>query len=488
MARTTRISLGLFLPVLLASACTVGPDYKKPEVPVPPAFRAEIAAPEAASFADLPWWNVFDDSALHGLITEALANNNDLQVAVARIEQARALVTVAQSEGRPQVGYQGSVGGERAVNDTQRGAIAAPVVGSMAAVIDATWEFDIWGRIQHATDAARANLLAQEDVRHAVILTLVSDLATSYFQLIELDKELSIATESARVYKNTLDLFNSRFVAGKDSNLPVQRAQSAYDSSSADIQNVKRQIAQLEDAISVLVGAYPKPIDRGRTLTDQVMPETPVGSTTALLQRRPDISQAEQNMIAANAEIGVAVADFFPKIGLSLFFGGQGVTLAQNTAAFGIWSAALGAAGPIFSGGRLEATYHQSQAYWDETVAQYKQKVLHAFMDTSDALAARQTLALRKVALQSQVAALQRSSELALLRYDSGRASYFEVLEAQQQLFPAQNALAQTERDQLVAVVDLYKALGGGWDAADDAQAPKPVASAIPAADKLAGK
>jgi multidrug efflux system outer membrane protein len=331
---------------------------------------------------------------------------------------------------------------------------------------------DVWGRIRRSTEAARANLLAQEDVRRAVILTLVGDLAAAYFRLTELDRELAIAADSARAYKSTLDLFTLRFNTGRDSRLPVERAQAAYDSSGADIQDIKREITQQENAISILIGAFPQAIERGLTLDEQTMPQTPLGSTTALLQRRPDILQSEQNMMSANAEIGVAVADYFPKIGLSTFIGGEGLAVTNTVQTFGIWNLALSAAGPIYSGGRLESVYRERQAFWDETVAQYKQKVLIAFQETSDALVAQKTLADRRTALISQVRALQNSVDLALQRYENGRASYFEVLEAQQQLFPAQDALARNERDELIAVVNLYKALGGGWNAGDQPMPP----------------
>jgi len=458
----TKRCIALSLPALLMTGCVVGPDYKKPDVPVPSDFRAQITPVDAGSFADLPWWSVFNDTALQNLIKEALKNNHDLEVAVARIEEARTQVEQVESEGRPQIGYGASAMGEKTIIP-QRNSFGTATYGSFAGLLNAAWEFDIWGRIRHATEAAQANVLAQEDVRRGVILTLVSDVAADYFQLLELDRELAIAEESVRTYKKTLDLFNLRFSSGKDSKLPVERAQAAYDASNADVQDLKRRIAQQENAISTLVGAYPRNIERGRVLVDQTTPVTPLGSTTALLQRRPDILQAEQGMIAANAEIGEAVANFYPKIGLSTFLGGQGIDLAGLWGSFGVWNVAAALAGPIYSGGRLEAEYRERQAFWDETVAQYKQTVLVAFRETSDALVAQQNLAPQRVSLQSQVASLQHSSELALQRYESGRASYFEVLEAQQQLFPAEDTLAQTQRDQLISVVNLYKALGGGW-------------------------
>jgi multidrug efflux system outer membrane protein len=454
--------LAILLSPVLMTGCTVGPEYRKPEAAPPSSFRAQVSDSGARSFADTPWQNIFTDQALQTLISESLANNYDLQIAVARIEQARALVDVARSRGLPQLGYQATAEGARgAAPENER--VSPVTFGNFTGLLAAAWELDLWGKVRHTTDAAEANYLTQEHVRRAVHLTLVSDVAANYFRLVELDQELAIAQESAKVYKGTLDLFTVRYEAGKDSRLPVTRAQSAYESSTAAIHDITRQIGQLENAISILIGAYPKAIPRGSRLEGQSVPETPLGSTATLLQRRPDILAAEQKMIAANAEIGVAVANFFPSVGLSSFVGGQGVSVGSGSASFGVWSAALNLGGPIFSGGKLEGLYHQSQAYWDETVAQYKRTVQTAFQETSDALVAQQTLSQRETALRAQVQALQHSSDLAVDRYRSGRASYFEILEAQQQLFPAQNALAQTKRDQLIAVVNLYKALGGGW-------------------------
>ena len=481
--RVAKKFLSVVLSPLLATACMVGPDYKKPEVASPDSFRAQPLETQTQSFADTPWQNIFSDRALQTLVTESLTNNTDLQVAVARIQQARAMVEVARSEALPQIGYQGTAEGGRGAspeNETVR-----PVTfGNFSGVLTAAWELDIWGRIRRTNDAAQANLFAQQDMRRGVMLTLVSDIAANYFRLITLDQELAIARESAQVYKSTLELFTLRFEAGRDSRLPVERAQSAYDSSTAAIHDLTRQIGQLENAISTLVGAYPKDIPRGTPLNAQAMPQTPLGSTTALLQRRPDILAAEQKMIAANAEIGVAAANFFPKIGLSTFIGGQGISIASGTTGFGVWGAALDLAGPIFSGGKLEGIYHQRQAFWDETVAQYRQTILVAFHETSDALVARQTLGSRETAIQSQVKALQNSADLAMDRYRSGRASYFEILEAQQQLFPAKQALAQTRRDQLLAVVNLYKALGGGWTP-DEQQPTQQTAALVPVSETI---
>ena len=447
---------------LLLASCTVGPDYHKPAVTVPDQFRAQAGPADAASIADQPWWSVFNDPPLQQLIGEGLANNQDLQIAVTRIEQARAQLAATQSEGKPQLGYNTFIGGQQSFVP-EPNAVGTATYGAGGGMLSAAWEFDVWGRIRRSTESAQANLLTQEDIRRGVLLTLVTDLAGGYFRLLELDRELAIAEDSSRVYKQTLDLFTDRFNAGRDSRLPVERTQASYDASRARADDLTRQITQQENALSTLVGGYPKAIARGRVLTDQAMPQTPVGSTTVLLQRRPDILAAEQHMIQANADIGVAVANYFPRIGLSALVGGVGAVIDNKWSGFGVWNAALAVSGPIYTGGRLEAIERNRRAYWDETIASYKKTVITAFQETSNALTAQQTLAQRKVSLQSQVKALQRAVDLARSRYDSGRASYFEVLEADQELFPAQDQLAQTQRDELLAVVDLYKALGGGW-------------------------
>jgi len=450
------------------AGCAVGPEYRRPDVTPPKEFRSSVAPAEAGSLADLPWWQVFNDKALQGLITQALAGNYDLKVAVARIEQARAQVDVVHADFWPQVGYQASAAREKSFIPLPQ--LQGNVTyNSFQAAINATWELDVWGRIRRSTEAATAGLYAQEDVRRGVMLTLVSDVAANYFLLIELDRQLAIAQESATVYKRTLDLFTQRFEAGRDSKLGVVRAQAAYDSSNAAIAALNRAITQQENAICVLLGGYPRPIERGTQLERQAMPATPVGLTSDLLQRRPDIMQAEQGMIGANAEIGVAVANYFPRIGLSALYGGQGVKVEDLFKSdFSIWSIAAGLTGPIFQGGRLRANVKAQEAFWDESISQYKKTVTVAFRETSDALIAQQTLVAQRNALEGQVQANREAVDLAVQRYTGGRASYFEVLDAEQSLFPSEDALAQTQRDQLVAVVSLYKALGGGWNLKDE--------------------
>jgi multidrug efflux system outer membrane protein len=454
------------LPVFLSSACVVGPKYHRPNIALSQHFRFQIGSTEASSIADVPWWGVFNDKALQDLISEGLANNLDLQVAVARIEQARQEVTIVQSQSAPQIGYQAFAQGQTAATALNN-SVGTTTFGAYGGLLNLSWELDIWGRIKHQTEAARANLFAQEYIRRGVMLTLVSDIAADYFQLLELDRELAIGEESAAVFKRTFDLFTLRYQAGLSSRLGVERAKANYDASIANVVDVRRRIGQLEDAISVLVGSNPKEILRGHPLTEQVMPQTPVGTTAAVLERRPDIRQAEQVMIGANEEIGVAVADYFPKVDLAALAGAEFFSLNGSTRGFGVWSLGLNAAGPIFTGGRLKANYNARRAFWDQTIAQYKNTVLTAFRETSDALIAQQTLVKQRASLESQVVSLRQAVTLAWERYYAGRSSYFEVLEAQQQLFPAEDALAQAQRDQLLAVVNLYKALGGGWNLSD---------------------
>jgi multidrug efflux system outer membrane protein len=434
---------------------------------VPDSFRSQIGPSGVESIADKVWPNVFVDKALADLITVALHNNYDLQIAVARIKQAREIVTEVQSEGLPQIGYQAFAGGEKTIVAGQNN-VTSTTYGTFGGLLSAAWEGDIWGRIRRSTESAQANLLGQEDVRRGVMLTLVSDLAAGYYQLIELDRELEIANESVATYKKTLDLFTDRYKAGKDSELPVTRTEGLYNASIANVSILKRKIEQQENALSVLAGLSPAPIARGRPLVAQQLPPTPLGATTELLRRRPDILQAEQGMISANAEVGVAVANFYPTLGLSALVGGQGVGIAGALHGFSLWSAGMNLVGPIFTGGRLEAQYRERQAFWDETVAEYRKTILTAFQETSDALVAQKTLVDQRENLELQVKALRHSVDLALLRYDNGRSTYFEVLEAEQQLYPAEYDLSQTQRDQFIAVVNLYKALGGGWTAGHD--------------------
>lgn len=466
--RPLRIAVAALLCAGTAG-CVMGPNYQRPEVAQPGEVRFQMTSAEATSFADLAWWDVFKDPALQHLIGRALANNQDLVVATARIEQARQVVGVVHSEALPQVGYGAHTAVVKKPADDSDRVGNSPYVPS-SGLLEASWELDVWGRIKRATEAARASMYQQEEIRRGITLTLVSDVANGYFRLIQLDRELAIAQESQGAFAKTHELFSLRFNAGRDSRLPVERAKASLDSSVAQIADLKREIAQQENALSLLAGGYPGPIERGMVLTAQTLPPTgPIGQTTDLLRRRPDIRGAEQAMIRANAQVGEAVANFYPRIGLSSLFGLLGLAGAgplNGVSTF--WRGGANLTGPIFTGGRLKSVYHERQAFWDETVAQYRQTILVAFRETSDALVAQQSLAERRAALETRIAALRQSMQLSLDRYHAGRASYFEVIESQQQLYPVEAELAQVQQAQLVAVVNLYKALGGGWKLGDD--------------------
>ena len=439
----------------------VGPDYRRPAVDTPEDFRGRLGLAEAAAFADLPWWEVFADPALQQLIRQSLVGNYDLQGAVANVEQARAQVGVAASSLYPQVGYEGAAEREKAFLIPNR---PNPTFNVFLGAFNLAWEIDVWGRIRRSTEAARAQFLASEEARRGVVVTLVSDMATNYFRLLELDRELAIAHESADTYRRTLDVFTQRYRGGTDTKISVARAQANLQASIAKIASLQRQIVAQEDAISVLLGSNPAPVERGTPLIAQTTPETPSGLTTALLERRPDIRGAEQSMITANAEVGVAVANFFPVIGLSALYGGESAKTQDLFKSTGnIWNIAADVSGPIFQGGRLIESYYAQKAFWDATIARYRGTIVKAFGEVADALAAQARLVEQRTAQETQVAALREAVELALLRYKIGLANYIEVLDAEQLLYPAEDALAQTQRDELLAVVNLYKALGGGW-------------------------
>jgi outer membrane protein, multidrug efflux system len=440
----------------------VGPHYRRPPVDTPDDFRGRIAPADAASFADLPWWQVFGDPTLHDLVGRTLAGNYDLQAAIATIEQARAQVGVAAADLYPQLGYQGSAERQKIFFTPT---FPSSTFNLFQGALNVAWEIDVWGRIRRATEAARAQFLASEEARRGIVVTLVSEVATDYFQLLELDRELAIAHESAQAYQHSLDVFTRRYLGGTDTKISTSRAEANLRSSEASIAALEREITQQEDAIAVLLGANPGPVMRGVPLVDQTMPLTPEGLTTDLLRRRPDIRQAEQNMMAANAEIGVAVANFFPTIGLSAMYGNAGSKIEnvfKNGAS--IWNIAANVSGPLFQGGRLYESYRAQQAFWDQTIAQYRATIVEAFREVADSLAAEAHLVAQRKAQEGQVVALREAVRLSLASYDAGVSNYLDVLDAQQQLYPAETALAQTQRDQLLAVVNLYKALGGGWN------------------------
>jgi multidrug efflux system outer membrane protein len=431
-------------------------------VPVPERFYGDQRAAEARSLADVPWWDVFDDPILKGLIEEAVRNGFDARLSAARVQEARARYGIVRSQFYPSVDYEGAWQRQRAdqiINPSGKAQTRWTVD------VGFSWELDLWGRIRRLSEAARAQYLATEEGRRGVLLSLVSDVAVAYMELRELDSELAIAKTTTAAFQDTYDLFNRRLEGGAASALETARAEASLAQVAAQIPEIERAIVARENQINFLLGRNPQPIAREGPLM-ALPPDVPPGLPSALLERRPDIRQAEQLLIAANANVGVARADFFPRLSLTGFFGNVSPELGDLFASHSkTWSIGSGLVGPIFQGGRIKRSYEAAQAQWQQARIQYEATTTNAFGEVSGALVDRTKLVETERQLARAVAAYQEAVRLANVRYNSGLSAYFEVLEAQQQLFPAEISLAQTRRDQLVAVVTLYRALGGGWQA-----------------------
>jgi multidrug efflux system outer membrane protein len=468
-----RRAVAAVLALSLGAGCAVGPDYIRPAVDAPPDYRNQVSPPEASSIADLPWWEVFQDEVLQQLIVEALGANYDLKVAVSRVEQAKALLGVAQSPFYPQLSYQGSAGRTRQPQLLSQPAANYDLFYGAFAL---AWEIDVWGRIRRSSEAAQQQLFATEEFRRGVLLSLVTGVAAAYLQLLELDRELEISRETVKSFEETLQLFTRRFTGGVGNLLQVDRAEAALAQTQAQIPDLERRIVLQENLISVLLGRNPGPIARGTPLSQRTAPPpTPPGLPSALLERRPDVLQAEHTIASANAQVGVAIANFFPQIGLTALYGAQSTELSDLAkGSFSLWNVAGNAAGPLFQGFLLLEQYRSQVQGWEQTKAQYEQTVITAFSEVSNALTAQTKFAESKTAQERAVRAYQDSVRLSLLRYNSGLSGYFEVLDAQQLLFPAEIALAQFQLSELLTVVTLYRALGGGWQLPDDQWPQKP--------------
>jgi multidrug efflux system outer membrane protein len=461
--------LCLWSLTLILSGCAIGPNCRRPAVAAPAQFRSAPETNLTASLADLPWWAVFKDQTLTNLIQTALTNNYDIRIAVRRVEQSYALAVQTRSQFFPQIGYDGNAAsGKNSLfgSPSPLGLAGRTSPGdSFLALFNASWEVDLWGRIRRLDESARAQYLASQEARRGLRLSLIGQVAQAYFELLELDERLKIALRATNSYGETLSVFSHRLGAGAVSELEASRAESALATAAAAVPDIERQIALKENQISVLLGRNPGPIARSNTLLQQVVPpEVPVGLPSELLERRPDILQAEQLARSANAQIGVAVGDFLPKVGLTALYGGVSSDLSTITSpGANLWSVAANVSGPVFQGDRLYGQYRQSKAAWEAAKLQYQETALNAFREVADALVTRQKLERMRAQQARAVAAGQQAMEVSTRRYLAGKANYYEVLEAQQQLFPAENALAQTQFSQLLVVVQLYESLGGGW-------------------------
>jgi len=463
------------LAALALAGCAIGPDYERPPVVEPPIYREQTTPAEAQSFADLPWWEVFQDETLRALIGEALDNNYDLRLAAQRVEEFSARAGVARSEFFPQIGAEFDA--TRGVNSVLGApSPGAPRDNAFLLAAGMAWEIDIWGRIRRTNEAARADLFASEAFRRGVLLTLVSDVAASYFELLGLDLELAITRQNVEAFTKMRDLFERKFTGGVDSKLGMLRAEASLATVASAVPELERRIIEVENRLSVLLGREPGPIPRGTALLAQgEPPQVPVGMPAQLLERRPDLLEAEQNAIAANAIVGVAISEFLPRIGLTGLAGGVSTQLhdvLQKDSA--MWSIAGVATTPIFQGGAIYYGWEQAKAQAEQATLAYQATALDALRDVSDALTAREKLALVRAEQQKAVDALNESVRISTIRYTDGKADYFEVLNAQQDLFPAETELARTERDQRIAIVQIYRALGGGWSQYTVPQPPPP--------------
>ena len=449
----------------LVAGCRVGPNYHRPVVKSPTAFRdlsenAQVQA-QAASYADLPWWQVFQDPQLEELIRTALKQNYDLQLATERINSARAQVIVTRSNLFPQVQGNGNFAGGKESNFQTK-------FNFLTLTADAAFQLDFFGRLRRATEASRAQLLATEDARQTVILTLVSDVASAYFALLQLDLQLQITRNTVAAQEASVKLTNLRIEHGVATKLDVLQAQQVLDSANAQIPDLERQIAQEENAISILLGNYPQAVPRGRSLVEQSLPpEVPPGLPSSLIERRPDIREAEQILVAANAEVGVAKAQFFPQISLT---GSGGGAFGRSSAFSGLMSSQIGTwsygaqvGQPIFTGGALRGNLRLAKSQHQQALISYQQAIQRAFGDVSDAIIAYQKFHQLRVRREDSVVDLQESVRLSNMRYKGGTTTYLEVLDGQRSLFSAELTLAQARGTEYQSLVQLYRALGGGW-------------------------
>jgi multidrug efflux system outer membrane protein len=464
---------GMVLALLLISGCTVGPNYHRPIVPTPPAFHgpdeSQQSEAQSASFADLPWWQVFHDPQLQDLIRTALKQNYDLRLAVERVHAARAQVGITRSNEFPQVSLDPAFSGGKTDQNIKSN------VFSLAA--DAVFQVDLFGRYRRATEAARAQLLGTEDAQQTVILTLVSDVASDYFLLRDLDLQLQITEDTVHTQEASVKLTEARLQHGVGTTLDVLEARQVLDTANAQIPDLERQIGQTEDAINILLGKYPDNVPRGMPLgmetpdglawSETLSPELPAGLPSALLERRPDIREAEQNLVAANANIGVAKAMFFPQISLlgsgGAAFGHSQFAGSHIPAPLGVGTYATNASQPIFTGGYLRNNLRYAKSQDRQALISYQQTIQRAFGDVSDALIGYDKYHTVRERQGQTVKDLQASVDVSLMRYRGGTATYIDVLDSQRSLFSAELTLAQARNNEYQGLVQLYKALGGGW-------------------------
>lgn len=456
----------LVAALLLAGGCALGPNYQRPSVPVPPTWR-EIPAAEANTLANTPWWDVFQDPVLQELIRTALAENRDLKIAVERIEEARARYGFTKADFFPQVDL---VGSAARIKQTEAGLVPLPNLEAKPLYIlegQVSWEIDVFGRIRRATEAQRALLYATEETRRFAVLTLVSDVASAYIELRDFDRRLAIARRTLESRRESLQLARDRYEGGLTSELDMRQAEAEFYRTQALVSDFERLVAQTENEISVLLGRNPGALSRGTEAVDQPVPTAvPAGLPSELLERRPDIRRAEELLHASTADIGQAKALLFPRISLTGRYGWESTELGDIfNAPAQAWSIAGNLLQPIFNAGKNRRRVEIAESQQRQSLYGYEQTILLAFRETEDSLVGYRKAGEQRGSQRERVKAEHKVLELAEMRYRGGVSAYLEVLDAQRSLFDAELDEAQAIRDHLVTLVQLYKALGGGWPA-----------------------
>jgi multidrug efflux system outer membrane protein len=450
--------------VTWVTGCMLGPDYQRPSIDTPASWRFEEK--EVRDLANTAWWEQFNDPVLNELVATALQENKDLRIATARIEEFFGRYFSTRGDQYPLAGGSADASRQRL---TEQNSIQ-PIDGQdnafnfYEAFLGASWELDFWGKFRRASEAARAELLATEESRRTVVLTLVSAVAAAYVDLRALEKQLEITRKTAQTRKETLDLFQLRFDKGIISEVELSQAQSEYEDALARIPDIERAIGRTENALSVLLGRNPGAIPRGLSIDELILPAVPAGMPSELLERRPDIRQAEQLLIAANANIGVVRSLYFPTISLTGDFGLASTSLSNLfTSGAGTWSFGVPVNVPIFTAGRIGGEVKAAEAIQQQALLSYQQVILNAFREMEDALIDRAKSGQRLDALGRQLKALQNYARLARLRYDEGVTSYLEVLDAERSLFDVELSYTGSQNTLFRSLIDIYKSMGGGW-------------------------
>ncbi|MEM5420791.1 efflux transporter outer membrane subunit [Paraburkholderia ferrariae] len=473
MRTLTRAAICAAATSCLAGCISVGPDYSRPEVAVPATWRVDL--PAAEEVVDTAWWEQFDDPVLNDLIQTALQGNLDVRIAAARIDQFIGLLRAARSQGLPQIGYGANVSRNRTseVGMPPLSPLLDPVFNLYQGMLSASWQIDLFGRVRRLTEAAQAQVYASEQAQRGVVLSLVTGVATSYITLRGLDRQLEVARATASNFGETLRIFELRYRDGLVSQTELSQVRSQYKLAQSAIPAVKQQIAIVEDGISILLGRNPGPIARGKSVSELVLPVIPADLPSTLLERRPDILQAEQNLVAANANVGATRALYYPTLSLTGALGSVSTAFGDFLSGpASLWSVAAGLTGPIFTSGAIGGQVQSAEAQKRQAELVYRQTVLGAFNDTNNALVSSQ-MTIEQTALQQQrVDALREYARFSRLKFEDGLIGYLEVLISENDLFSAELALANLQASRYNQVISVYQAMGGGWVDIADSRTP----------------